>query len=173
MKKRHPNIHNEILMEKKVRLIYIPRLPFKVFSLSWLSLQVLQRFDHPHIVTLYSTFQDYGTLYYQMEYVHGSDLWSLLHDHVYDAKTGIFQCVSLARNFFLNPYHCVFSDTYTLTEQVGLHWSCIVGYFSQIVSAVEHMHQHGVVHRDLKPENVMVAHNGQVGGAFRATAISV
>jgi hypothetical protein len=48
MKKRHPNINNEILMEKRA----------------------LQRLLlHPGIVTLHSTFQDYGTLYYQMDFI--------------------------------------------------------------------------------------------------------
>jgi serine/threonine protein kinase len=41
MKKRHTNIHNEIMMEKRV----------------------LNKMNHPNIVTLYSTFQDYGTNY--------------------------------------------------------------------------------------------------------------
>jgi serine/threonine protein kinase len=58
MKKRHPNINNEILMEKRA----------------------LHKLQHPGIVTLYATFQDYGTLYYQMEYLAGKELFSHLHD---------------------------------------------------------------------------------------------
>ena len=45
--RRHKNIHNEILMEKRA----------------------LSKLDHPNIVTLYATFKDYGSLYYQMEYL--------------------------------------------------------------------------------------------------------
>ena len=57
MKRRHGNINNEILMEKRV----------------------LSKLDHVHIVTLYSTFQDYGSLYYHMEYLEGREVWKTLH----------------------------------------------------------------------------------------------
>ena len=46
MKRRHRNINNEIMMEKKV----------------------LSKLNHPNVVTLYSIFKDYGSLYYQMEF---------------------------------------------------------------------------------------------------------
>jgi len=58
MKRRHGNINNEILMEKRV----------------------LNRLEHVNIVPLYSTFQDYGTLYFQMEFLSGGEVWSRLFD---------------------------------------------------------------------------------------------
>eukprot|EP01039_Chlorochromonas_danica_P002033 gene2033-2216_t len=112
MKRRHPNIHNEILMEKRA----------------------LQKLDHPGIITLYGTFQDAGTLYYQMEYIDGHDLWTALH-------------------YPIQPQ---------LGPQVGLHWSLLRPIFAEILSAVEHMHQHGIVHRDIKPENILLTPHGHI-----------
>ena len=45
MSKRHPNIHNEILMEKAV----------------------LSRLRHPHVARLYFTFQDHACLFFLSE----------------------------------------------------------------------------------------------------------
>ena len=59
MKRRHPNINNEIFMEKRV----------------------LHRLKHANIVPLYSTFQDYGTLYFHMEFMEGGELFSKILDH--------------------------------------------------------------------------------------------
>ena len=59
MKKRHPNIHNEILMEKRV----------------------LNKLNHPNIVQLFSTYQDASALYYQMEFCGGGEVWSAINDH--------------------------------------------------------------------------------------------
>eukprot|EP01041_Mallomonas_annulata_P008516 gene8516-17559_t len=53
MKRRHPNINNEIMMEK----------------------QVLYKLHHPNIVPLYCTFQDSSALYYLTEYLDGGELW--------------------------------------------------------------------------------------------------
>ena len=54
MKRRHPNIHNEIQMEKRA----------------------LSKLRHPGVITLYATFQDYYCLYFQMEHITGGELWS-------------------------------------------------------------------------------------------------
>lgn len=59
MKRRHPNIHNEIMMEKRV---------------------LLKLEGSPLIVMLHATFQDSSTLYYQMEYCEGGELWMYLKD---------------------------------------------------------------------------------------------
>ncbi len=75
MKRRHPNIENEILMEKRV----------------------LNKLDHPNIVSMFATFQDYGTLYYQMEYLEGGELWSKIQESGY--STGCY--MSLTRFYIL------------------------------------------------------------------------
>ncbi|GLD94962.1 hypothetical protein PINS_up003587 [Pythium insidiosum] len=56
---RHPNIFNEINMEK----------------------EVLNRLRHPNIIRLYHTFQDDHNLYFLLEYVQGGELLDyLVHD---------------------------------------------------------------------------------------------
>ena len=57
-RRRHPNVDNEILMEKKT----------------------LSRLCHPNIIPLFATFQDQYTLYYQMEFVEDGDLWTKIND---------------------------------------------------------------------------------------------
>ncbi len=63
-------------------------------------------------MTLYCTFQDYGTLYFQMEFLPGRDLWALLQENR-DATPA----------------------------QVGCHWSQARFFFAEMLSAVEHMHR--------------------------------
>ena len=36
--------------------------------------RVLNKLNYIHIVQIYSTFQDYGSLYYQMEYLEGGEV---------------------------------------------------------------------------------------------------
>jgi serine/threonine protein kinase len=83
MKRRHPNIHNEILIEKRVRTV-IPCSPRSSVP------QTLNKLDHPNIVTLFATFQDYGTLYYQMEFLEGGEVWSFLQDEKTKASVGCY-----------------------------------------------------------------------------------
>lgn len=111
MKRRHPNIDNEIMMEKRA----------------------LNKLSHPNIVTLHSTFQDYGTLYYQMEYLSGGELWSLIKD-----------------------------DSNNQTNQVGCHWSLIPFIFAEAINGLEYMHKRGIVHRDIKPENILFTADGHI-----------
>lgn len=86
------------------------------------------------MVTLYATFQDMGTLYYQMEFVAGRDLWSTMQEN---------------------------SPVDGAQAQVGCHWSQARFFFAEALSAVEHMHRRGIVHRDIKPENMMITADGQ------------
>jgi serine/threonine protein kinase len=116
MKRRHPNINNEILMEKRV----------------------LNKLAHHGIVILYSTFQDYGTLYYQMEYISGGDLWTNLHEIIYD-KAIPNSSISLGDVNFLDT-QCVRKGV--VGSQIGIHWSLLRYYFAQMLSAVEHMHRY-------------------------------
>ncbi len=119
MKRRHRNIHNEILMEKRA----------------------LTRLNHPGVVTLYATFKDYGSLYYQMEYLSGGELWSHLQEQD-DSGSG--------------------HGTYGLSNAVGLHGSIACCVMIEAINALEFMHNRGIVHRDIKPENLLFTADGHV-----------
>ncbi len=119
MKRRHRNINNEIMMEKKV----------------------LTKLNHPNVVTLYSTFKDFGSLYYQMEFLPGGELWSLLKD-----------------------------DDAALHGDNGEGGACLVGLprsrarflIMEAINALEYMHKCGIVHRDIKPENMLLTTTGHL-----------
>ena len=117
MKRRHPNINNEVMMEKRA----------------------LNKLTHPHIINLYSTFHDADALYYQMEYLPGGEVWSLLHEKIEDPVTGA-----------------------SISVSTGCHHSLIPFIMLQCINALEYMHRHGMVHRDIKPENIMMTRTGHV-----------
>lgn len=78
---------------------------------------------------LYNTFQDYGTLYYQMEFVGGRDLWDRLHEPQLVGKLNSEgRCVHIPVEGALHV-------------QVGAHWSLARFYLAEAISAVEHMHR--------------------------------
>ena len=113
MQRRHRNINNEIHMEKRV----------------------LNKLDHPNIVTLHATFRDYGSLYYQMEYLQGGEVFQMLFEHCKEDG---------------------------LAHSVGMHFSLVRFIMAESINALEYMHRCGIVHRDVKPENMMLTASGHV-----------
>ena len=71
MERRHKNINNEIMMEKRV----------------------LNKLNHPNIVVMFGTFQDEGSLYYHMEFCAGGELWGLTREK--DGKSGLYSMVGI------------------------------------------------------------------------------
>jgi serine/threonine protein kinase len=71
MERRHKNINNEIMMEKRV----------------------LNKLNHPNIVVMFGTFQDEGSLYYHMEFCAGGELWGLTREK--DSKSGLYSMVGI------------------------------------------------------------------------------
>lgn len=129
--------------------------------------RVLQKLDHPGIVTLYATFQDYGTLYYQMEYIGGSDLWTAVHEIHYD-KPYTIRDSPPERDEEIDP-ELEANEDYVSSlrkgktgSQVGISWSLLRFYMAEILNAMEHFHRKGFVHRDIKPENIIVTTNGHL-----------
>ena len=71
MERRHKNINNEIMMEKRV----------------------LNKLSHPNIVIMYGTFQDDASLYYFMEFLAGGELWGLTREK--DGNSGLNSMVGV------------------------------------------------------------------------------
>ncbi|MCK6511593.1 SUMF1/EgtB/PvdO family nonheme iron enzyme [Myxococcota bacterium] len=94
--------------------------------------EVLEKLSHPNIVRVFDMDQDQesGRWYLRMEYVEGEDLGKKLSEVSQQAKRPLF----------------------------GM--DVMVGWLGQLVEALEHAHQRGILHRDIKPANLMLATSG-------------
>lgn len=57
-------------------------------------------------------------------------------------------------------------DGITLKEYIEmqgvLNWKEVLHFTTQILKALQHAHEHGIVHRDIKPQNIMLLQNGAI-----------
>lgn len=49
-----------------------------------------------------------------------------------------------------------------MTKQGALKWRDVVHFSTQILKALQHAHDRGIVHRDIKPQNVMLLSDGTI-----------
>ncbi|WOC31036.1 MULTISPECIES: Stk1 family PASTA domain-containing Ser/Thr kinase [Caproicibacterium] len=49
-----------------------------------------------------------------------------------------------------------------LDQQAGVDWHKALHFTTEILQALQHAHERGIVHRDIKPQNIMVLPNGHI-----------
>jgi len=139
-KRQHPNVHNEVRMERRVLEDRLPPPPDSTTTTDNNAITDnanASASNDPrrrHIVTLHHSFQDYGSLYFLQE-LHDAngDLWSAL-------RAG--------------------------SKMVGTHRGLARRYAWELLGAVEYLHARGIVHRDLKPEVSLLVYWRGVGGVY-------
>ncbi|KAL0341181.1 UNVERIFIED_CONTAM: Serine/threonine-protein kinase AtPK2/AtPK19 [Sesamum radiatum] len=110
---------------------------------------ILTQIDHPFIVQLRYSFQTKYRLYLVLDFVNGGHLFfQLYHQGLFRYYDDLITKVSLM--LYLGTSHVAF----ILREDLGRI------YAAEIVSAVAHLHAHGIMHRDLKPENILLDAEG-------------
>mmetsp|Transcript_4872 Transcript_4872/g.6319 ORF Transcript_4872/g.6319 Transcript_4872/m.6319 type:complete len:978 (+) Transcript_4872:207-3140(+) len=134
-KRQHPNVYNEIQMERRVLL------------------ERLNSTDNnkrcPFVIQMYHAFQDYEHLYYLMELHHtGSN-----NDHGNDGSPK-----SSSWNDLWSELRWKSDPAY----MVGCHRSHAKLWLYQLILALEHLHRHGIVHRDIKAENILLNKRGHL-----------
>lgn len=93
-------------------------------------IELVKEFHHPHIMSVYESFQVSENLYVVTEYANSGDIFDML------SQNGKVITWILNRSKFTEP------------EARNL--------YQQIISGIEYCHSKGIAHRDLKPENLLL-----------------
>lgn len=128
---RHANVQGELRTEKRV----------------------MMKLNHENVVKLYLSFQDSTNLYFLSEFCNGQELWAYLKIEFPDLL------VEKRRKLFVGEKKTLdYNSKYW--SLCGLYSEEAKFYISQLMNAVEYIHQQGIVHRDIKPENVLIITRG-------------
>mmetsp|Transcript_17573 Transcript_17573/g.41308 ORF Transcript_17573/g.41308 Transcript_17573/m.41308 type:complete len:1011 (-) Transcript_17573:279-3311(-) len=135
-KRQHPNVYNEIQMERRALLERLPP-------------------TCPFVIQMYHAFSDYEHLYYLMElHDQWTDLWTQLRWKPAEQLQQLQQGNGDNNNNNNNSH--------VSTYMVGCHRSQGKVWLYQLVLALEHLHRHGIVHRDIKAENILLNRHGHL-----------
>ncbi|EGZ14016.1 cyclic AMP-dependent protein kinase-like protein catalytic subunit [Phytophthora sojae] len=144
--------------------------------------------EHPLVAKLHGTFQDDDYLYLVLEYLPGGELWSLVYSHSDEQDEEVKTTTQLKvqgsmkdASDELRPATPVRAATSTMSESLapiqtrtldagglsvlrsefgGLKEEYAVFYLGCILSALEYLHDQGLLYRDLKLENLVLDKEG-------------
>ncbi|KAJ1606059.1 protein kinase [Cryptosporidium canis] len=116
-------------------------------------IQLQSQCFHPNIVQLYKCLEHNGYVFLILEYV-DTNLFSILHRK---KKNRVIR-VGARRNRY-NPME---EDSECREDWVLFSKSEVVSYLTQVLKAVNYLHEMNIVHRDVKPENILVSYDGRV-----------
>ncbi|KAF7456898.1 protein kinase domain-containing protein [Cryptosporidium felis] len=108
---------------------------------------------HPNIVQLYKSLEHCGYVFLILEYVN-TNLFAILHRR----KKNTVIRAGARRNRYISA-----GDEYETQENSLLFTKNeVVGYITQVLKAVNYLHEMNIIHRDIKPENILVSSEGRV-----------
>ncbi|OWZ06061.1 Cyclic AMP-dependent protein kinase [Phytophthora megakarya] len=141
--------------------------------------------QHPLVAKLYGTFQDDDCLFLVLEYLPGGELWSLVYSNNEDEDENAesdkgspqlkiqgslkddndeLRPATLVKSTEIEPIHSRTLEAGDLSilrsEFGGLKEEYAVFYLSCILSALEYLHDQGLLYRDLKLENLVLDTEG-------------
>jgi serine/threonine protein kinase len=150
-KRQHPNVYNEISMERRVLLERL-REPGDGHAAYC-----------PYIIKCYHAFQDYGNLYYLSDlHTEWPDLWTMLREHPYHDNLMIPGTDAEALTVESPTEGQKHGRRKNAGVMVGCHRTTARVWLFQLIDAIEFCHARGIVHRDLKPENILLNSRGHV-----------
>ncbi|KAI7905994.1 kinase-like domain-containing protein [Cokeromyces recurvatus] len=106
-------------------------------SLQQLEIDIQQSLQHPHLLGLQAVIQEQDYVFIVMELCDGGDLFDyVIHSH--------------------NHYYP------TIDSNKGIVEEQTIEIFSQILDAVDYLHQNEIYHRDIKLENILLLHENNL-----------
>lgn len=116
-------------------------------------IQLQSQCFHPNIVQLYKCLEHNGYVFLILEYV-DTNLFTILHRK---KKNRVIRVGARRNRYIPDDEDSEARENWALFSR-----SEVVSYLTQILKAVNYLHEMNIVHRDVKPENILVSCDGRV-----------
>ena len=115
--------------------------------------------DHLRAVKVLRSDLAENTSYVQRFHAEASAATKLSHENIVET-IAVGQLDNI--HFIAQEYIDGINLRQTLVKQRSLHWEHVIDILKQIVAALGHAAEAGIVHRDIKPENILITTSGTV-----------